>query len=190
VRFDGKKLTIESRLRYIILNKPPLYICSSSDNQGRRMALELLPPISERLYSIGRLDYRSSGLIIFTNDGNLAKRIGHPGFEIEKEYLVESTVPIPDRALEEFARGVLIDGVMYRSDRIERTGRSSLRVVLIEGKNKEIRRVFSHFHLHPKSLKRVRIGPVCLGSLGEGQSRPLGAGELKILMGKENDHSN
>jgi 23S rRNA pseudouridine2605 synthase len=118
-----------------------------------------------RLYNVGRLDYRSSGLIIFTNDGAFAARLGHPSSEIEKENLVDSTVPIQDRMIEEFSRGLLIDGILYRARQIERTGKKSLRVVLIEGKNREIRRVFSHFHLHPEKLVRVRIGPVCLGSL-------------------------
>jgi 23S rRNA pseudouridine2605 synthase len=188
VFFDGKQVKIESRLEYLVLHKPPLYICSSHDPQGRPLALELLPPLPDamgqqpRLYNVGRLDYRSSGLIIFTNDGAFAARLGHPRSEIEKEYLVDSTVPIQDRMIEEFSRGLLIDGILYRARQIERTGRKSLRVVLVEGKNREIRRVFSHFHLHPEKLVRVRIGPVCLGSLKEGESRPLSGEELSVFM--------
>jgi 23S rRNA pseudouridine2605 synthase len=192
VRFDGKSVKIENRLLYVVLNKPPLYICSSHDPQGRQLALDLLPvhdrrgggegagaPI--RLYNVGRLDYLSSGLIIFTNDGEFAARLGHPRAQIEKEYLIDSTVPVPDRMLEEFARGIVIEGILYRAKDIERTGRKSIRVVLVEGKNREIRRVFSHFHLHPQRLQRVRIGPVKLGSLKEGESRPLTAEELAKL---------
>jgi len=178
VRFDGKPVKAESRLHYLALNKPPLYITSSFDPQGRNLALELLPPCPERLYNVGRLDYRSSGLVIFTNDGNFAARIGHPRAEIEKEYLVESSVPIPDTAIAEFARGLIIEGVLYRAREIERTGKRSIRVVLVEGKNREIRRVFSHFHLHPEKLQRVRIGPVRLGGLKEGESRPLSDEEM------------
>jgi 23S rRNA pseudouridine2605 synthase len=197
VCFDGRSVKIESRLLYLALNKPPLYICSSSDPQGRPLALELLPVYKSsgsgsgveagptiRLYNVGRLDYRSTGLIIFTNDGEFAARLGHPRAQIEKEYLVESTSPIPDRVVEEFERGLIIEGILYRARYIERTGRKSLRVVLIEGKNREIRRVFSHFHLHPQRLQRVRIGPVCLGSLKEGDSRPLTAEELVKLRSK------
>ena len=178
VRFDGSPVEIETRLYYLVLNKPPLYICASYDPQGRPLALDLLPPCPARLYNVGRLDYRSSGLIIFTNDGKFAARIGHPRAEIEKEYLVESTVPIPDRAVEEFARGLVIDGVLYRANFIEKTGRKHLRVVLVEGKNREIRRVFSYFRLHPETIQRIRIGPVSIGNLGEGKSRPLTADEL------------
>jgi len=205
VCFDGKDVKPETRLLYILLNKPPLYICSSSDPQGRPLALDLLPLFHEgeaaglegelrgsspvRLYNVGRLDYRSSGLIIFTNDGKFAAHLGHPRAEIEKEYLVESTVPIPDRVVEEFARGLIVEGVLYRAREIEKTGNKSLRVVLVEGKNREIRRVFSHFHLHPKSLKRVRIGPVHIGDLPEGESRPLDLEELRELWDGDLSHN-
>ena len=181
VRFDGKKVRVESRLLYMVLNKPPMYICSSSDPQGRPLALNLLPSCPERLYNVGRLDYLSSGLIIFTNDGNFAAIAGHPRAELEKEYLVESTVPVPDIAIEEFSKGLLIEGILYRAKHIERLGSKSLRIVLIEGKNREIRRVFSHFRLHPKSLQRIRIGPVCLGSLKEGESRSLTGEEINLI---------
>jgi 23S rRNA pseudouridine2605 synthase len=181
VRFDGKQIKTESAFVYLVLNKPPLYICSSFDPQGRSLALDLLPPCPQRLYNIGRLDYRSSGLIIFTNDGNFAARAGHPRAEIEKEYLVDSSVPIPDRAVGEFACGLVIDGIMYRARSVERTGKKSLRVVLVEGKNREIRRIFSHFHLHPERIQRIRVGPVCIGKLKEGESRPLTGEELGKL---------
>lgn len=181
VLLDGKPLTPETRFHYLVLNKPPEYICASSDPQGRPLALDLLPRLTERLYNVGRLDFRSSGLIIFTNDGDFAALVSRPASEIEKEYLVESTVPIPDRAIEEFARGLLIEGVLYRAKEIERTGRKSMRVVLLEGKNREIRKVFSHFHLHPETLRRVRIGPVKLDGLMEGESRPLTEDELNDL---------
>ena len=179
VCFDGKIVETESRMLYLVLNKPPLYICSSSDPQGRPLALDLLPQCSERLYNVGRLDYLSSGLIIFTNDGNFAAKAGHPRAEIEKEYLVDSTVPIPEWVVEDFARGVIIDGVLYRPKHVEKTGKKSLNIILVEGKNREIRRVFSHYHLHPERLQRIRIGPVCMGELKEGESRPLTAAELK-----------
>ncbi len=183
VAVDGAAVAPESRLHYLALHKPPEYLCSSSDPQGRRLALELLPPeIGERLYNVGRLDYRSSGLILFTNDGDFAAAVSHPSAEIEKEYLVESTVPIPDRMLEEFGAGVEIEGVLYRCRRIERLGRKSVRVVLIEGKNREIRRVFSHFHLHPRLLHRLRVGSILLGDLPEGKSRPLSGLEVRSLL--------
>ncbi|GHV93897.1 pseudouridine synthase [Spirochaetia bacterium] len=184
VLLDGKPVQAESKLRYFALHKPAGYICSSADPQGRPLALKLLPPnITERLYNVGRLDFLSSGLIFFTNDGDFAARLGHPSSGLEKEYLVEATGPIPDQTIEAFTRGITIEGVSYQAKEAERTGRKSLRVVLIEGKNREIRRVFSHFHLHPQRLCRIRIGPVLLGDLPEGASRLLTEKELEELHG-------
>ncbi|MDR2181051.1 MAG: rRNA pseudouridine synthase [Treponema sp.] len=184
VEVDGRVVRPEERLHYLVLNKPAGYICASSDPQGRPLALELLPPLKERLYNVGRLDLRSSGLIIFTNDGEFAARLGHPASDIEKEYLVESTVPVSAAAVSEFLAGVLIDGEWYKAKRIERMGRKTIRVVLVEGKNREIRRVFSRFHLHAEKLRRIRIGPVVLGDLAEGASRPLTGREREELYGR------
>jgi 23S rRNA pseudouridine2605 synthase len=182
VMFDGKPVAAETRIHYLALNKPPEYLCSASDPFGRRLALKLLPPeIPERLYNVGRLDYLSSGLIFFTNDGGFAARLGHPSSGIEKEYEVESTVPVPDSFTEEFTAGILVEGRWYKALKAEKTGKKSLRIVLVEGKNREIRRVFSHFHLHLQLLRRIRIGPVPLGNLEEGKTRPLTENELRLL---------
>jgi 23S rRNA pseudouridine2605 synthase len=182
VRLDGLPVKIESRFRYIALNKPPEYLCSSSDPQGRRLALDLLDKGGgERLYNVGRLDYRSSGLVLFTNDGDFTAQIGHPRSGIEKEYLVEASGVIPDEFLDAFRQGITIEDIRYQAGAIERLGRKAIRVVLVEGKNREIRRVFSHFHLHPSKLHRILIGPVLLGELGEGASRALTPEELRGL---------
>ncbi|MDR0313427.1 MAG: rRNA pseudouridine synthase [Treponema sp.] len=189
VTLDGEPVKPENRFHYLVLNKPEGYLCSSSDPQGRLLAKDLLPDLSERLYNVGRLDYLSSGLVIFTNDGDFTRRVSHPSHEIEKEYLVESTVPIPDRVVEDFSRGVLVEGVLYKALEAEKTGHKSIRIVMIEGKNREIRRVFSHFHLHAQKLLRIRIGPVRIGDLKEGESRPLTNRELNELLGVNNGNS-
>lgn len=182
ILFDGKDIRPEETKHYIALNKPVDYICASKDPQGRRLAVSLLgKSVEERLYNVGRLDYRSSGLLLFTNDGDFARDISHPSTMIEKEYLVEASGIIPDMVLTEFSRGIEIEGILYRCSAIERTDRRSVRITLIEGKNREIRRVFSHFHLHPKVLHRVRIGPVNLGLLGSGESRELVKTEMDQL---------
>jgi len=146
------------------------------------LALSLLPDtINERLYSVGRLDFLSCGLIFFTNDGSFASRLGHPSCELEKEYIVEATGVIQNEVVDAFNSGIEIEGEYYKAKNVEKTGRKSLRIILIEGKNREIRRVFSHFHLHPSLLQRVRIGSVRLGDLSQGVSRPLTNIELKEL---------
>ena len=178
VLVDGKRLHLETRLYYVALNKQPLYLCSLADPEGRPLARDLLPgEITERLYNVGRLDYRSSGLVLFTNDGYFAERVSHPRSALVKEYVVEAAGPVSDECIRSFLEGVTVEGVRYQAKEIRREGRRGLRVSLIEGKNREIRRVFSHFHLHPERIHRIRIGPVLIGNLAEGKTRPLTAAE-------------
>ena len=191
VALDGKPLCPESRKIYLALNKPPGYICSSSDPQGRPLALDLLPAeIGERMYNVGRLDFMSCGLLFFTNDGNFAAKLSHPSSGLEKEYIVEATGHISDTVIAAFTRGIVIEDERYTAEAIERIGSRAVRIVLIEGKNREIRRVFSHFHLHPARLRRVRIGPVQLGKLAEGASRPLTSKEISELRNTNTSRKN
>jgi len=203
VTLDGKAVRPEETLRYIALNKPPFYICSSRDSQNRPLAGDLLPEtIKERLYNVGRLDYRSSGLIFFTNDGNFAARLSHPSFEIEKEYIATVSKKVPQALLEEFLRGITIKNVRYQCKKIEiLNGRSrkegrgreeerglpggagrTLKIILNEGKNREIRNVFSFFHIHLTELTRTRIGSVSLGNLPPGKTRPLTRDEVNSFL--------
>ena len=183
VCLDGVPVRLENVFQYFLLNKPAGYICSAFDPQNRPLAISLLPRgIKERLYNVGRLDFNSSGLIIFTNDGGFAAKISHPSAEIEKEYILETSGLIPDVVCESFLGGITIEGIVYKAKCVERLGKRSIRVVLIEGKNREIRRVFSHFHLHLISLQRVRIGSILIGDLKEGESRSLSNREISDLL--------
>ncbi|GMO42063.1 MAG: pseudouridine synthase [Termitinemataceae bacterium] len=185
ITFDGCELNLENEMQYLALNKPPFFLCSSYDPENRPLAKDLLPKtIKQRLYNVGRLDYLSCGLVLFTNDGKFASIVGHPSAQIEKEYIVESPNFIPESLLDAFLAGIEIEGEVYKCKAIEKTDRKSIRVVLIEGKNREIRKVFSHFHLHAKSLCRVRIGQVMLGSLTNGQTRALSTSEIESLIRK------
>ena len=104
---DGKTITLEEQKRYVLLNKPAGYVCSLSDEKGRPVAADLLKKaFSERLYNVGRLDMFSSGLIIFTNDGDFAARLSHPSSELEKEYIVDTSLPIPPQLAVDFKKGI------------------------------------------------------------------------------------
>ena len=119
VELDGKPLKLEERKIYLALHKPEGYICSSSDPQGRPMAKDLLPQsITERVYNVGRLDLRSSGLILFTNDGGFAAKVGHPSAQIEKEYIVVSTVYLSPIRFLKTSEKVKKSTVSYTSARI------------------------------------------------------------------------
>jgi 23S rRNA pseudouridine2605 synthase len=181
VSLDGKALEPETRKRYILLNKPAGYLCAMSDPEGRPLAVDLLKGVGERVYNVGRLDQWSSGLILFTNDGELASLLVHPSGGIEKEYDIAADGPLGDDFFEAFGSGLDIDGVAYRALSLTRTGPKGARVVLVEGKNREIRRVLERFGRKAITLRRIRIGPIALGELPEGSFRELSEPELKSL---------
>ncbi len=182
ILFDGKKTAPETEKRYVLLNKPEGYVCTLSDEQGRPTAAGLLKKdYTERLYNIGRLDMLSAGAIIFTNDGDFSAAVEHPSSGIEKEYEVTTVYDFSDEVLKRFLRGVRIEGVFYKAVTAERLGRGKMKIILTEGKNREIRRVLKFFNVKIKKLVRTRIGCVLLGSLSPGQSRPLTQDEINGL---------
>lgn len=183
VLVDGKKVTLEEKKLYILLNKPQGYVCTQSDEKGRPVAVDLLKAkYTERLYNVGRLDMFSRGAIIFTNDGDFAARLSHPSSEIEKEYLVETSYPLPEGLDVRFSKGVRVDGVFYRAKYTKILNTHKMKVVLVEGKNREIRRVFQDAGAAIRSLQRVRIGNVILDSLKEGEFRELTESEVDGLL--------
>lgn len=181
---DGKQIFPEAEKRYILLNKPEGYVCSLADEKDRPIAASLLKDTyTERLYNIGRLDMLSGGAILFTNDGDFSANVEHPSSEIEKEYEVITVFEYPDEVLQKFLRGVRIEGVFYKALSAERISKNKMRIVLIEGKNREIRRVLKFFNIKIKKLIRVRIGCVYLSDLPSGKHRPLTSEEIKGLLG-------
>ena len=181
---DGKQIFPEAEKRYILLNKPEGYVCSLADEKDRPIAASLLKDTyTERLYNIGRLDMLSGGAILFTNDGDFSAKVEHPSSEIEKEYEVITVFEYPDEILQKFLRGVRIEGVFYKALSAERISKNKMRIVLIEGKNREIRRVLKFFNIKIKKLTRVRIGCVRLSDLPSGKHRPLTSEEIKGLLG-------
>lgn len=184
VLVDGEKISLQERKVYILLNKPAGYVCSSSDEKGRETALDLLKPyFSERLFNVGRLDMYSDGLIIFTNDGDFAAKVSHPSNQTEKEYEVETSIGIPGELIQKFAKGIRVDGIFYKALKAEKLDTCLARFTLIEGKNREIRRVFEHFGLGIKRLTRIRIGKIKLTSEVEsGKFRELTDKEVSELI--------
>lgn len=183
VLLDGKPVHPETRKCYVLLNKPAGFVCTLSDEKGRPTAADLLKETySERLYNIGRLDMFSSGAILFTNDGDFAAKIEHPSAQIEKEYVIETTQDFPPELLTRFERGIRVDGIFYKCRSAAAVNRRKLRIVLVEGKNREIRRVLDSFNCTIKRLVRVRIGNLELGTLKAGEFRDLTAKERQALL--------
>ena len=179
VRVDGRLIAPESQSIYVALNKPRRYVCSASDPQERPLAGDLLKPhFSERLFSIGRLDFLSSGLILYTNDGDFARSVSHPSQNVEKEYRVETQQPIPEEMLRRYCDGIVVEGEKYTLKSYRYRSPRAVVLTLVEGKNREIRRVFASWHIGVRRIHRTRIGIVKLQGVPEGQYRPLTRREI------------
>ena len=183
VTVDGKRVHLEERKCYVLLNKPAGFVCSSSDEKGRQVAADLLrESYKERLYNVGRLDMYSKGMILFTNDGDFAAKLSHPSSQIEKEYIVETSQDVTPETATLFEKGVRVDNVFYKCLRCDVLKPRKIRIVLIEGKNREIRKMLESQNIGTRSLVRVRIGNVNLDDLRPGEHRDLTEREVKGLL--------
>ena len=170
---------------YIKLNKPKGYACTAHDEKGRKTIYDLID-CDERLFSVGRLDYDTEGLIILTNDGDFANKVAHPKYEMEKEYRVTCEGDIKESELAVMRKGVVVDGTRMPSAKVEKlsyeNGFTKLSVVINEGQNRQVRRMFEAIGHDIKLLKRVRIGDVRLGGISRGEYRDLTEEELNSLV--------
>jgi pseudouridine synthase len=165
---------------YIALHKPKGYVTSCS-HAGHQVVVDLVP-LSQRIYPVGRLDKDSTGLLLLTNDGRLHHRLSHPSFDHEKEYEVAVASPISDDALQQLAEGMPLLGSKTRPARVRRLSGRRFRIVLQEGRNRQIRRMVRQVGNTVKRLKRIRVAHIRLGDLPEGAWRYLTASEKKILL--------
>ncbi len=186
VSLDGYPVRLPAEHAYLALNKPAGYLSTMQDEPGRerRIVRDLMPPLPG-LVPVGRLDAQTTGLLLATNDGELAHRVTHPSSLIEKEYELTLKNPVPQRALAALAAGPqLDDGPMFppKLEPVHRDQRrTTLRLTIHEGRNRIIRRACAAVGLDLASLRRVRIGPVKLGGLPEGEHRNLTPTELAGL---------
>ena len=184
IRVDGQRVQAAARHTYLILNKPKGILSTMRDERGRP-ALGDLVAVSERLYPVGRLDVQSEGLILLTDDGELANVLTHPRYQHEKEYEVLVNGFPSDKTLAAWRRGVMLEGSPTAPARVEvlRKGKQGtwLRVSMREGRKRQIRRVAALLGHPVRELKRVRLGPLRLGSLGRGQWRHLTPKEIEAL---------
>ena len=188
VHVDGRRLQLDETTLTVALNKPRQVVSAMSDPEGRRDLREFAERFSQRLYHVGRLDYESEGLLLLTNDGDLAHRLTHPSFEVDKTYVCRFDAPGgPPRGLVKALReGVELEDGPARADRarvLAQNGREAVvEVTLHEGRNRIVRRMFSSQGFELTALVRTRIGPVLLGELAPGGTRELTGRELGTLM--------
>lgn len=190
VKVDGKLITRAETHRYILLYKPREVMTTVEDPQGRRTVIDLIKGVRERIYPVGRLDFHSEGLILLTNDGDLAFKVSHPTHGSVKTYHVKVRGVPEDRLVAKLERGITLDGKrtlpceivrMKTTGRGEDEGNSWFEVKLREGRTQQIRKMFKAVG-HPVSkLRRVGIGPLSDPRLGPGDYRELTKGEVKML---------
>lgn len=184
VEVDGAQVPLDPGLRYYALNKPRGVVTTARDPQRRRDVSSYYPA-GPRVFPVGRLDRDSEGLLLLTNDGELANRLTHPRFGAEKEYLAEVEGTASDRAVARLVRGVELDDGLAKAHAARRVGaargRQAVRIVMAEGRKREVRRMLAAVGLTVRRLVRVRVGPVGLGRLRPGEVRPLTGNEVRAL---------
>jgi 23S rRNA pseudouridine2605 synthase len=188
VRVDGSPVGVEAREVWVV-NKPA-GVVSTAREPGKRPAVVSLVDSKARLYPVGRLDADSTGLLLLTNDGELANRLTHPRYEVEKAYRAELRRPPSEADLRRLATGVELDDGLTLPAEVRRVGEREIELVLREGRNRQVRRMAEAVGNRVVSLRRVRFGPIELGGLPEGESRRLSTDDLADLRRAVSEVSN
>jgi 23S rRNA pseudouridine2605 synthase len=187
VRVDGVRIATGTRSVHLVLNKPAGVVSTMSDDRGRPSLSDYVRPSGPRLFHVGRLDTETEGLILMTNDGDLAHRLSHPSFEVPKTYVAEVAGPVAKDVSRRLRDGVELDDGLATVDSFRLVGNSGNRVmvevVVHEGRNRLVRRLLAAVGYPVLRLVRVQIGPVSLGDLRPGRTRPLTSAELGDLYG-------
>ncbi len=186
VFFEGKRILPPEKFTYVMMHKPKGYLTSVGDDRNRKTVMELLPPEFKSLMPVGRLDFNSEGLLLFTNDGDTAQNIMRPSKEVVKVYQVKVEGEVKDSDIEAMQKGVtLIDGTKFKECKVKileiKDRKTKLEIEITEGKNREIRKIFDNFGYNVIFLKRVAIGTIKLGGLTRGTCRLLRQSEIEYL---------
>ena len=180
VRVDGEKIKINTNYEYYMLNKPKRVICSSEDKFGRKLAIDYIKS-KKRLYTYGRLDYITEGLIIISNDGDIYNHVMHPSKKLYKSYIAKLDKDITEDHLEALKHGVVIDGRRTAPAKVKIVSKREIRIAIFEGRNRQIRKMLETLGYNVNSLKRIKVGELTLGHLQVGEYRALNEDEIKYL---------
>jgi pseudouridine synthase len=184
VRVDDRRVSVDPGLRYLALHKPRGVTTTMRDPHAERDLTRFLPK-GPRVFPVGRLDRDTEGLLLLTNDGELAHRLTHPRYEVEKEYLAEVDGTPSNRQLARLRRGVDLDDGLARAVQARTAGgskgRGAVRLVMLEGRKREVRRMLDAIGLPVRRLIRVRVGPVRLGRMRPGELRELEPEDVRAL---------
>lgn len=179
IMVDDRVVTLEPQRYYIMLNKPAGYTCTAADPHAEKIVFDLVKTPGIRLFTAGRLDKDSEGLLILSNDGDYVAKLTHPRYEILKTYVVRTNHPIPLDKLEELREGIYDDGEKLKAREIIRMSSEVFVFILNEGKKREIRRMVRHAGCETQGLIRIGFGELELGKLDPGKWRYLSAEEVK-----------
>lgn len=180
VRVEERRVGAEQPKKYYILNKPYGFICSNKPMERKKLVVDLFPR-DKRLFTVGRLDRDTTGLLIVTNDGHFAQKVIHPNANIEKEYLVKTVQEISHEHLVAISKGAFVDGVFVRPVSVKKVRRGTLKVIVKEGRKREVRVFVQKAGLDIISLSRIRIGGLSLGNIPEGTYREMEENEKEAL---------
>ncbi|HEV3000015.1 MAG TPA: pseudouridine synthase [Solirubrobacteraceae bacterium] len=182
VTVDGRRVSGAEERVVWALNKPAGVVATARDTHGRRTVVDLVEAGGARLYPVGRLDADSTGLILLTNDGDLANALTHPRYEVPKTYRVRvARTPVSDRAVRRLREGVQLEDGLTAPARVRRDGRDVLEITIHEGRNRQVRRMCEAVGHPVVSLERIAFGPLRLGDLPPGRARRLSGSELDRL---------
>ncbi len=184
---DEVPVSKEQERVYFILNKPKGYICTNARIGSKKLVIDLFQKLPYRLFTVGRLDRDTTGLLIVTNDGHFAQQVIHPSKGLTKEYLVKATQEITHDHLASIAKGGIIEGTRVKPVRVAKMRKGTVKVVVREGKKREVRLLVQKAGLDIVSLHRIRIGSLVLGNLEVGEFRPLTEKEKKLLLNPNSD---
>lgn len=185
IKVNGKKISIQKNLVYILLNKPKDYITTTDDPEGRKTVMDLVKrATAERVFPVGRLDRNTTGVLLITNDGELAQRLTHPKYEIKKVYEVHVDKPVTRQQLDLIAGGIMLEDGFIQPDAIAYANANDKSMIGIEihsGKNRIVRRIFEHFGFKVKNLDRVMYGIFTKKNIERGKWRMLTEKEIRLL---------
>jgi 23S rRNA pseudouridine2605 synthase len=181
---DDEPIKGEERKVYYILNKPHGFVCTNVRIGTKKLVIDLFAHLNLRLFTIGRLDRDTTGLLLVTNDGHFANKVIHPSSNIAKEYLVKTSQEITDAHLKDISKGTYIEGSWIKPVKVEKVRKGTLKVVVKEGKKREVRLLVQNSGLEILELSRIRIGGLRLGTIPEGVFREMTDNEKKSIFQK------
>ena len=180
VRVDGERIKINTKFEYYMLNKPKRVLCSSEDKFGRKLAVDFIKT-KRRLFTYGRLDFMTEGLIIISNDGEIYNHVMHPRKKLYKSYIAKVNRDIEEKDIEALTHGVVIEGKRTAPSKVKKIDKKEIRIAIYEGRNRQIRKMLETLGYMVDSLKRVKVGELGLGNLQPGESRALTTEEVEYL---------